>query len=152
MARQYKRRANSNYQFTAARQEALRKARAASAAKRSSRAREAKRTVYATEHAARQTSKKFTPYARINRHSQSVGLAARHKIPGTDRRFVAGVNVRVEKISRTTVADKFTPHTTMRHGRVKSSFAQHTLFNQGLTRAARSGIKTGRRGGRSSAV
>lgn len=153
MARAYKQRVNMKGRpRSAAQQAATRKAQAASAAKRSARAREAKRTIYATEHAAKETTKKLTPYARINRHSQSVGLSARHKIPGTDRRFVAGVNVRVERISRTTVADKFVPHTTARHGQVKSSFAQHTLFKKGITKAGKAAIKTGRRGGRSSAV
>lgn len=136
--------AKGGYKFTAGRAESLAKARAVSAARRSARGRNTRQKIYATEHAATQTAKKLTPYARINRHSQSVGLHARHKIPGTDRRFVAGINVRVEKISRTTVADKFVPHTTVRHGKVKSSFAQHTVSR---------GLKVGRRkGGRSSAV
>lgn len=146
MARTYKKRVSMKGRpRSAAQQAATRKAQAASALKRSARARNTRQKVYATEHAAKETTKKLTPYARINRHSQSVGLAARHKIPGTDRRFVAGINVRVEKISRTTVSDKFVPHTTVRHGRLKSTFAQHKLFDQTIRRRGRSG-------GRSSAV
>lgn len=126
----------TNYVFTAARAEALRKARVASARSRSAKA-QARSTMRADR-----SKKRFTPYTRFTRHSQTVGIHGRTKIAGTNRRLVVGAHIRVEKIGRTTVADKFVPRTTVRHGKVKSSFGQHVKeVNIGR-----------RRGGRSNAV
>jgi hypothetical protein len=121
------------YTFTPARAQALARARAVSAAKRRAAAghrintREAKRTVRATENAGKQLQHKVTPYARINRHSQSVGFHGRANIPGTGRRLVAGGHIRIEKTSHSTVTDKFIPATSVRHGKINSSFGQHKV-------------------------
>lgn len=123
MARAYKKGRKSNYKFTAARAESLRKARAASAA---SRRRNARQRVLASETAGKTLGKKITPYSRFTRHSQTVGIHGRAGIPGTGRRVVVGAHVRLEKIGKTTLADRAIPRTTTRHGKIKTSLGQYS--------------------------
>jgi hypothetical protein len=139
----------SGYKFTAKRAESLAKARIVSARNRSRGAQRAR----ATAKTLSDSKAKFTPSVRFTRHSQSVKIEGRtRKIPGTSRRFAGSANLRLESIKSQGVADKAIPTIRIRHGAVSSKLANKTLFNKGMTKAAKSRIKTGKAGGRSNAV
>lgn len=100
----------SGYVFTPARQAALRKAQAASAANRRARGIRNSRRIYG-QTKNRPTGVKglrstFTPYARANKRSQTLGYNAGTIIPGTKKRIALGAYVRLENTTRKTAVDR----------------------------------------------
>lgn len=99
------------YVFTPARQAALAKGRVVSARNRKGRKRVSRGKVYTFDHSKRGQGvaglkKNATPYARVNKHSQTTGFNAGTVIPGTKKRIVIGGYVRIENTSRHGSIDK----------------------------------------------
>jgi len=120
--------ARKPYVFTPARAEALAKARLASARARHRRSKRG----YSSDLSKRGQGvkglkKNFTPYARINKRSQTVGANAGTHIPGTHKRIALGAYVRVENTGSKGAVDKaiskglskVAPHSTKR-GRART--------------------------------
>lgn len=100
-----------NYQFTPARQAALRKAQLVSAAKRRGRKRELKGKHYSSDVKKRGQGvtglkKNTIPYVRFNKRSQTVGVNAGTVLPGGKKRIVLGGYARIENTSRKGGIDK----------------------------------------------
>ena len=110
---------SSNYRMTPARRVALRKAQLASAKARRGRGLQAQRVARYSggarsaalgglkRSAARQLTKNFIPYVRVNKRSQTAGYNVGAKIPGTKKRIVTGTYVRIEHTARETPTDRF---------------------------------------------
>lgn len=79
----------------------------------------------------------FTPYARVNKRSQTVGVNTGTLIPGTGKRVAAGGYFRLESVSRTSKADKIVQRAMKRVFPTGSKRAQRLDFlkkNVSITR------------------
>lgn len=81
----------------------------------------------------------FTPYARANKRSQTVGYNAGTIIPGTNKRFVTGSYLRVENTTKKSAVDRAIGHVTdaaLPHGTKRRRVREYLKKNITVTNPA----------------
>ena len=81
----------------------------------------------------------FTPYARANKRSQTVGYNAGTILPGTNKRFVTGSYIRVENTTKKSAVDRAVGHITdaaIPHGTKRRQVRDYLKKNVTVTNPA----------------